>query len=147
LITTLPIPVAYYYKNFDDSAWPIGTAPFGNTTACGPIGTYWPPDKQLVLRYHIFSIDRPVGAAIYNNFVGAADFYINSFGLGSLPWHDSCGIGGADPLPGSFVTGENVIVVSCENLQNVGWFDMEFVVSGFVSTRQGSWGALKVIYR
>jgi hypothetical protein len=26
-------------------------------------------------------------------------------------------------------------------------FDMEFVVSGFVPTRQGSWGALKVIYR
>ncbi len=78
--------------DFDDSAWALGSAPFGFGTGCGyPIATAWQLNSDLLLRRWI-TLPAPgilrVSAAIDND----VQAFIDGQALSDLQQFDGCGL-------------------------------------------------------
>lgn len=139
--------------NFDDSGWPVGTAPFFGAGYCTTGGTSWPNDGgswHLVARKHFSASSTPtVGLATLFTQCGG-DLAINGVGLiavGSCvpdcpaPSYTSTNVYCIRP-------GDNVVVVVASNAPPgaPGFMDVSIGADVATPTSRASWGRLKLIY-
>jgi hypothetical protein len=87
-------PVDWASQSFDDSLFPVGSAPFGSGSLCplqGTVNTFWPAQSELLLRRTFTLPARPTGVKIILGVDNDAKVAVNGVQL-TPDWliHEGC---------------------------------------------------------
>ena len=152
-----PLRDLFFAPDFDDSAWSIGTAAFGNIggPACpvsSTVATDWPANTDLLLR-RTFEADPDSPVTIFWGIDNDSVVYVNGQIVGSAN-HGGCAVLDAysAEVPIGLLdhqTGRNVIAVLAHDYGAVTFCDLRIDGQALPPTALGtdSWGAVKARYR
>lgn len=148
------VPSAWFVdSNFDDSSWPVCSAPFsGLEGACGAIPTPgWDTFTTLIVRKHFNLSSAPAAAELRFVVAGGASFWINGVAVAGGHRFNRC------PSPDTVVAtlpsgllraGDNFVGVLTDGAVPLPqFFDFTLLSDGLTVTRRATWGELKTIYR
>jgi len=150
-VVTGEFPSGAERAEFDDRAFDVGAAPFGEPDLGCPISpvTDWPGSTNLIARMHFTLSHAPVGASLHLAINNDVTIYINGIRIASVT-HESCAQYDDFNIPiadGILNAGQNLLVALAVDRGVVARFDVMLSAADVTPAVPANWYELKMRYR